>query len=555
MPATTQDQSDVAVGEKRIESRGLTATEEAPEANEATDEETTAYLDGWALWSLTVALTSSAFMLSLDNTILATAIPRITSDFNSLNDIGWYASAYRITQMALLPTCGRIFTLYDVKWSYTILLLVFEIGSVICAIAQNSVTLIVGRAVSGIGAAGSMGGAAIIVSYCLPLVKRPVLMGFISLVYGIGSILGPLVGGVFTDNATLTWRFCFWINLPFGAIALAQIWYTLRKPPPAVKAGLPPREKIRQLDLPGATVLIASVVCLMLALQWGGIVYPWSDAKVYGCFIGFGLLLTLFVWIQIKDQNSCTVPLHLFRNRTVCASTGFMLFLQLAVAVQAYYWPIYFQSVKDTSARDSGIYMFPFAISSTVCTLACGWIVSKVGYYVPFMWIGTPILAVGVALFQFLDLHSHASRWVGYQIITGIGFGVCGQVPIVAVQAVSSKENTPTVVVLVLFFESLGGALATSIAQNVFTDSLLRGLGKINGVDGAAVVEAGVKDFRRLIPSQLLDQVVRVFGDAMRNVFWSALASLVVALLISIAMEWRKLSDVIQEGDAGVESA
>ncbi|KAF2450925.1 MFS general substrate transporter [Karstenula rhodostoma CBS 690.94] len=553
MPTTTQDASDVAVGEKELESRGLTATE-ALETNQPTNEETTAYLDGWALWNLTFALTSSALMLALDNTILATAIPRISSDFNSLNDIGWYASAYRITQMALLPTCGRIFTLYDVKWSYTILLLVFELGSIICAVAQNSITLIVGRAVAGIGAAGSMGGAAIIVSYCVPLEKRPVLMGVISLIYGIGSILGPLVGGVFTDNTTLTWRFCFWINLPFGAIALAQIWYTLQKPPPAVKAGLPPKEKIRQLDLPGATVLVGAVVCLLLALQWGGIVYPWSEGKVYGCFIGFALLLALFILIQMKDQNSCTVPLHLFRNRTVCASSGFMLFLQLAVAVQAYYWPIYFQSVKDTSARDSGIYMFPFAISSTLCTLASGWVISKIGYYVPFMWIGTPVLAVGVGLFQLLDAYSPASTWVGYQIVTGIGFGVCGQVPIVAVQVVSSKEDIPTAVVLILFFESLGGALATSIAQNIFTDSLLEELGNINGVDSAAVVEAGFKDFRRLVPSELLDRVIRAFEDALGNVFWLALASSVAALLISTAMEWRKLLDETKESDTGVEA-
>ncbi|KAK7184384.1 hypothetical protein DPSP01_013832 [Paraphaeosphaeria sporulosa] len=553
MSATIQDQGDVAAGEKRIESQGLTATE-ALETNESTDEQTTVYLDGWALWSLTFALTSTAFMLSLDNTILATAIPRITSDFKSLNDIGWYASAYRITQMALLPTCGRIFTLYDVKWSYTILLLVFELGSIVCAVAQNSITLIVGRAVAGIGAAGSMGGAAIIVSYCVPLGKRPVLMGVISLMYGIGSILGPLVGGIFTDNATLTWRFCFWINLPFGAIALAQIWYTLQTPPPAVKAELPPREKIRQLDLPGATILIGSVVCLLLALQWGGIVYPWSDAKVYGCFIGFALMLVLFVFIQMKDQNSCTVPLRLFRNRTVCASSGFMLFLQLAVAAQAYYWPIYFQAVKNTSARDSGIYMFPFAVSSTLCTLASGWIISRIGYYVPFMWIGTPILAIGAGLFQLLDAYSPALHWVGYQIVTGIGFGVCGQVPIVAVQVVSHKEDIPTAVVLILFFESLGGALATSIAQNIFTDSLLQDLGKIRGVDGGAVVEAGVKEFRRLVPLELLDQVIWAFEEALGNVFWLALASSVAALLISIAMEWRKLSDETDEEDMDTES-
>ena len=143
----------------------------------------------------------------------ATAIPRITSDFNSLNDIGWYGASYLLTQMSLIPTCGRIYTCYDVKWSYIAMLLIFELGSVICAVAKSSTMLIVGRAVAGVGAAGLISGGAVIVSYCVALRKRPMLMGLLSVCYGIGSLTGPLIGGAITDNAKLTWRFCFWVNL------------------------------------------------------------------------------------------------------------------------------------------------------------------------------------------------------------------------------------------------------------------------------------------------------------------------------------------------------
>jgi hypothetical protein len=227
MPAITPAEGHLAetVDEKTDDS--ILAT--AEEANDNA-EDTPAYHEGWALWNLGAALMGSAFLLSLDNTILgmysslrlrkanltniqATAIPRITSEFNSLNDIGWYASAYKITQMALLPLCGRIYTFYDNRWSYIIVLLIFELGSIICAVAQNSTTLIVGRAVSGVGAAGLMSGAAIIISATVALRKRPVLMGLISIIYGVASVLGPLVGGVITDSSMLTWRFCFWINL------------------------------------------------------------------------------------------------------------------------------------------------------------------------------------------------------------------------------------------------------------------------------------------------------------------------------------------------------
>jgi MFS family permease len=145
--------------------------------------------------------------------IEATAIPQITSDFKSLNDMGWYGSSYLIAQMALLPTCGRFYTVYNIKWTYCILLVVFELGCVIAALAPNSTALIVGRAVSGLGAAGLVSGATTIMSYCVALKKQAMVMAIVFGMYGIGSAMGPLVGGAITDNKSLTWRFIFWINL------------------------------------------------------------------------------------------------------------------------------------------------------------------------------------------------------------------------------------------------------------------------------------------------------------------------------------------------------
>jgi hypothetical protein len=230
-----------------------------------------------------------------------------------------------------------------------------------------------------------------------------------------------------------------------------------------------------------------------------------------------------------------------------------MMFLQLSITVQTYYWPIYFQSVKDTSAKDSGINMFPFAISTMLSTFAAGWTISKVGYYVPFMWIGAPILATGAGLFKLLNTHSPVSSWAGYQIVSGIGYGICGQIPVLAVQVVLAKEDVPTGCVFVIFFECLGGALGPSIAQNLFTDKLLRKLRGIDGVDSAAVIAAGAKDFRRLIRPELLDNVVDAFGDALWSVFLLALASSIAALVISAAMEWHRLPKNTKKSEPGSE--
>ncbi|KAJ5635708.1 uncharacterized protein N7484_009021 [Penicillium longicatenatum] len=511
------------------------------DTNESGEQPETGYMQGWPLASLTLAFMSICLVLAIDNTILSTAIPQITSDFHSLNDIGWYGSSYLIAQMALLPTCGRLYAFFNIKWVYCISLAVFEIGSIIAAVAPNSVALIIGRAVSGLGAAGLVSGTTTILSYCVSLEKQAMLSPIVLGMYNIGSAVGPLVGGSITDNKKLTWRFIFWINLPFGAVGLVLVWFTLRKPPPAVKGDLPWKQKLRQLDLLGATVLLGAVSCLNLALQWGGIVYPWSDTKVFGCLIGFGLLLIIFLYLQFRSEENSNIPLRIFRSRTVSASCGFMMLVQMAIVLQSYFWPIYFQSVKNTNAKDSGINLLPLIVSNSLATICAGSIASKFGHYVPFMWAGPLVLAAGGGLYQVVRPDSPSGQWIGFQILSGLGYGSCAQMPILAVQVVLSKSDVPTGLVMIMFFQVLGGALAPSVGQNLFTDGLLQNLSKMQGIDSAAVVAAGASGFREVVPPELMNAVVGTFNSALRNVFWVALATPVLAWITSWAMEWRQL--------------
>ncbi|CBX94796.1 similar to MFS toxin efflux pump (AflT) [Plenodomus lingam JN3] len=518
-------------------------TTEVTDTQQSEEQPATKYMQGWALASLTLAFMSICFVLAIDNTILATAIPQISSDFQSLNDIGWYGSSYLIAQMALLPTCGRLYAFYNIKWVYCISLAVFEIGSIISAVAPNSMALIIGRAVSGLGAAGLVSGTTTILAYCVSLKTQAMISPMVLGVYNIGSAIGPLVGGAITDSKVLSWRFIFWINLPFGAVGLVLVWFTLRQPPPPVKGGIPWIQKLRQLDLPGAVLLLGATSCLNLALQWGGIVYPWSDSKVFGCLIGFGLLLITFLYLQFRGKESSTIPLHIFRSRTVSASCAFMMLVQVAIVLQSYYWPIYFQSVRNTSARDSGINLLPLIVSNSLGTICAGSLASRFGHYVPFMWIGPLILATGGGLYQMVRVDSPRGDWIGFQILSGLGYGSCSQMPILAVQVVLDRADIPTGLVVVMFFQMLGGALAPSVGQNLFTDALLQNLNKIQGIDGAAVVAAGARGFREVVPSPLMDAVITSFNSALRNVFWVGLATPTLAWIISWTMEWRQLPD------------
>ncbi|KAF7717623.1 MFS-type transporter [Penicillium ucsense] len=508
------------------------------------------YLHGWALAGLTMAFMAICLVLAIDNTILATAIPKITNDFHSLNDIGWYGSSYLIAQMALLPTCGRLYAFFNIKWVYCLALVVFELGSIVAALAPNSITLIIGRAISGLGAAGLVSGSTTILSYCVSLRKQAFLTPIVLGMYNVGSAIGPLVGGSITDNKKLTWRFIFWINLPFGAVALALIWFTLKNPPPAVKGDLPWSQKLRQLDIPGAVILLGATSCLNLALQWGGIVYPWSEGKVFGCLIGFGLLLVAFLGLQSRGKENANIPLRIFQSRTVSASCGFMMLVQVAIVLQSYFWPIYFQSVQGTNARDSGINLLPLIVSNSIGTAGSGLLASKFGHYVPFMVIGPPILATGGGLYQLINSNSPRGQWIGFQVLSGLGYGICSQMPILAVQVVLNKPDVPTGLVVIMFFQMLGGALAPSVGQNLFTTGLLQSLHDIQGgVDADAIVAAGASGFRALVPPNLMGAVVGAFNSALRNAFWVALATPALACVTALAMEWRRLPDSKTEDD------
>ena len=208
------------------------------------------------------------------------------------------------------------------------------VGSIICAAAVNSKMLIVGRAVAGVGAAALFSGGMTIVALSVPLRKRAMYIASLSSMFGIASVIGPILGGVLTDRAS--WRWCFWINLPFGAVAfLAVILFYAE--PPRRHTEMSVSQKLRQIDFVGALTLIAAIVCLILALQWGGTEYPWADSSVWGCFLGFGILIIVFCIIQVVLGERATMPPRILcRQRTVACSAIFSAFLAMALYTHIY---------------------------------------------------------------------------------------------------------------------------------------------------------------------------------------------------------------------------
>ncbi|KAI4819857.1 putative major facilitator superfamily transporter [Aureobasidium sp. EXF-8845] len=400
--------------------------------------------------------------------------------------------------------------------------------------------LIVGRAVAGVGAAALFSGGMTIIGFIAPLRKRAIYIAALSSMFGIASIVGPLLGGVFTDHAT--WRWCFWINLPFGAIGLVAVFFFFENPARR-HTDMTFKEKIKQIDLLGAFILICAIVCLLLALQWGGTTHPWSDSKVWGCLLGFGLLIGIFIALQIKLGDRATLPPRiLVKNRTVLVSALYSSFFAMGIYTHIFYLPFYFQSVKNTSAEGSGIRCIAYLVSNTIASIVVGIAITVIGVYAPFMWFGAAVFTVGAGLLYTLEVASPAAKWIGYQLLAGIGSGSAIQIPFIAVQVVLEEKDMPSGNAIAIFFNSLGGAISISIAQNIFANTLVKDIIKnAPGVNPAAVISAGATHVREVVSAAELPGVLAAYSNAVTTAFIVPIATSGLAFIVSLFIEWKSI--------------
>ncbi|CAG8971738.1 hypothetical protein HYALB_00007218 [Hymenoscyphus albidus] len=498
------------------------------------------YPTGAKLALISLALCLSVFLIALDNTIIATAIPSITDQFASLPDVGWYGSAYLLTTASFQLLFGKFYTYFSIKWVYLIAIGIFELGSLVCGVAPNSTALILGRAVAGLGSAGIFSGALIIVAYSVPLSKRPLYTGGIGAMYGIASVAGPLLGGVFTDK--VTWRWCFYINLPIGAITVIVILLFFKPPHREAIASLGWKARIKEFDLEGTAAFIPAIISLLLALQWGGTKYPWGDAKIIGLLVTFGVLIAIFIGIQLWKQDSATIPPGIMKKRTVWSSSWYSFTIGSCFLLLVYYLPIWFQAVKGASAVKSGIMNLPLIMSLVVCSVFGGAAVTILGQYAPFMIASSILAAIGVGLLTTLTPESNHAYWIGYQALGGIGVGLGMQQPMIAVQTVLDISQVPVGTSIIIFVQTLGGALFVSVGQSVFTNKLAEGLARYApSIDPATVLAVGATSLQKSLPKDILPGVILAYNDALTRAFLVSAAMATFSILGSTIVEWKSV--------------
>ncbi|KAF4636554.1 hypothetical protein G7Y89_g1533 [Cudoniella acicularis] len=490
---------------------------------------------------LILGISCSAFLVALDRTIVASAIPHITDDFKSPSDAGWYGSAYLLTSCAFQPTFGRVFTNFNVRWSFLAALGVFELGSLLCGAAPNSDTLIVGRAIAGIGCAGVFAGCLLIITLCIPLAKRPVYMAGVGGIFGLGSIAGPVIGGAFTEN--ISWRWCFYINLPIGAVTTLIVLFFFH-PAQKTNAGTF-LERIVKLDLVGNFLLISAIVMLLLALQWGGDEYAWNSATTIGLIVGAVIELCIFIAWQIYRGPEALVRPEIVSQRTVAASLVFGFFLSGALLVHTYYIPYWFQAIENASAEKSGINMIPYLLSNFVFSIIAGITVQRTGYVLPAAILSPLVAVVGSGLIITFSETISTARWAGYTVLAGAGVGIGMQQGVVAVQSVLPRDSVAIGTALVLFVQSLSGAIFVSVGNSILRNELSMGLdtAKLPGVDIPKVLSAGATAVRQLVPDAELGAFLSIYNSALQKVFIVAVPLAGVSLLGAVFIEWKSIKD------------
>ncbi|TLD11363.1 hypothetical protein PgNI_06539 [Pyricularia grisea] len=524
---------------------------------------------------LTIGICLVAFAVSLDNTILATAIPRITAEFDTLDNAAWYRSASFVASAGLQLPLAKLYTYFDAKWTYLASLTVFELGCVICAVATNPDIFIAGRAVSGAGAAGLYPGVVNILGLAASAKLRPVLFAVVTGAVGVASLVGPPVGGIFTDSSRMTWRWCFWVNLPIGGVAGAIVLLALRPPRLNLwkktdtgssdgKAQLsakqpleqtqPLTQKLLKLDPVGTIFLSGATVSLLLALQWGGTSYYWTDKPVWGCLAAAGLLLSSFAFVQryFRDPASASIPPGLFRCRTVLTSALLATTLSAALLAHVFLLPFYFQAVRGTTATGSGLRMLAYLGAAALGGVVFGAAVAsgRVGRrYGVCAFVATGLFVVGAGLLHTLGVDTPPGTAAAYQVVAGVAVGVAWQVPFVAVQQQQRAGELGVgghgvANALIACANSFGAALGIFVVQNIFLGTLASGLGDVAGLTTEhvdAILRAGRLPGMRdpvFMNPLLLHEVVAAFAAAVDAAFVFPVVAGVFAFLASLILLW-----------------
>jgi EmrB/QacA subfamily drug resistance transporter len=504
-----------------------TATSPAPPAAQAPT-----VLNGRARIIAFATIGLGMLLAALDGTIVSTALPTIVGDLGGGNHVSWVVTSYLLAQTAVTVVVGKLGDQFGRKLVFQISVTVFIIGSALCGLADGMTWLIASRALQGVGAGGLTVTATALIADIIPLRDRGKFQGALGAVFGVATVIGPLLGGLLTDHAS--WRWCFYVNVPLALIVIVAARFTI----PKVPGGAKPR-----IDYAGMASVALGASMLVLAASFGGTTYPWLSWQIIGLLVGGAVVLGVFVLIESRAVEPI-LPLRLFRSKVFsdCCALAFVVGFTMLGAMT--FLPTFFQYVEGVTATASGFRMLPLVLGLLLTAITSGNIVSKTGRYKVFPVVGGLVMALGLFLLSRMDPSTSVGLSSLYLFVLGMGIGLSMQVLTIIVQASVPYTDLGVATSGVTFFRTMGSAFGAAIFGTLYANFLSDRLpAAVAASPGVTPRDLATPSALHELPDSVIAPIVDAYSDSLTQVFLWAVPVALLAFVLALLLPQVKLVD------------
>lgn len=471
-------------------------------------------------------------LAALDQTIVATALPTVVADLGGAGHQSWVVTSYLLASTISTAIVGKLGDLFGRKVVFAAAVVFFLVGSVLCGIASSMEMLVASRALQGIGGGALMVTATALIGEVIPLRDRGRYQGALGAVFGVTTVIGPLLGGYFTDH--LTWRWAFWINVPIGIVVLVVALATI----PALGRRTRP-----VIDYAGIVLIGLGASGLTLATSWGGSTYAWSSPVIIGLFVGSAAALALFVRVELRAEEP-VLPIRLFASPvfTVCCVLSFIVGFAMLGALT--FLPTFMQFVDGVSATESGLRTLPMVGGLLLTSMGSGILVSRTGRYKIFPVVGTAVMVLGFVLLSQMDAATPVWQQSAYLFVLGTGIGMCMQVLVLIVQSTASFADLGVATSGVTFFRTIGSSFGAAIFGSLFANFLDSRIAGALAAAGAPPAAAQSPQVLHQLPDAVAAPIVTAYSDSLGLVFLCAAPVAAVGFLVAVTLKQVPLRDI-----------